>query len=85
MKQFNIEDIEKSVEALQEVIKEIQIELRKKPAYYAKLAGYSRQSIHWLIKQENISKTQQIKPERIIHLYKVIQADLKKEWENIII
>lgn len=73
MKQYNIEEIEKSFEVYKEVVKEIKEELKKSPARYAKLAGYSRQSIHFFINSPDSSKTRREDPKRVLHLYKVIQ------------
>lgn len=78
MKEFNIKEIEKSIKVLQEVINEIKPILKIKPAYYAKLSGYSRQYIHQFCNNTKITELKKnTDPRRVIHLYKVIQESEK--------
>lgn len=73
MKEFNIEEIERSINVLQEVINEIKPILKTRPAYYAKLSGYSRQYIHQFCNNpDNVTK-KNIDMRRVVYLYKVIQ------------
>lgn len=77
MKDFDIEKIEESLKTLEEVTEELRIEISKKQAYYAKICGYNRHSMH----DFSIGKFS-FKKDKIIKYYKIIRADLKSRGEH---
>lgn len=74
MKDFNIENIENSLQQLTEISDAVKFELIKKQSYYARLCGIDRQMVNAFVKGRSNFKTKSL-----LHIYKTIRADLNKQ------
>ena len=75
MKYYNVKELEKNQEIMKELFYDVVEELSKNQSFYARLAGFSRQYVHQLIKSDYESATKHIDAKRLIHLYKCIYLD----------
>lgn len=77
MKHYNIEEIERSINAIADITEEIKPILKANPAFYAKKSGYDRQYIHQFVTRPDTVSKKNTDPRRVIHLYKIIMEGEK--------
>lgn len=75
MKYYDIKKLEQNQEIMKDLFYDVVEEVSTNQSYYARLAGFSRQYVHQLIKSDYESATKHIDAKRLIHLYKCIYLD----------